>query len=139
LIAELEEKLAQARSLSANDQVGYQLGVAEGLESTLERVREGTQGVSDPNELHARLQALTAELEAEAMSLEAPLKKLSSTGLATLLKPVPDIGEMLSQMGAMMEGVRSGAKAQGLRQGAGIIRWFLNEGFQLPGDFKSQK
>ncbi|MEJ2555184.1 MAG: SMI1/KNR4 family protein [Anaerolineae bacterium] len=127
LIAELEEKLALVHSMSDTDGIGYQQGVGEGLEIALGRVRDGTQGIADHELLRTRLRSLAAELVAEASRLEAPLQKLTNASLATLLNPTPSLADMLSQMGPMLEGVRAGAKAQGLRQAAMVIRWYLNE------------
>jgi hypothetical protein len=122
----LEDQYAQFYALTATDNMGIHQGRAEGLEIAITRVR-ALQGIADPGELQEKLQALAAELTAEASQLEAPLRKLSNTGLETLLNPAPNMEDMLKQLGPMMEGARTGGKVQGLHTGANMIRWYLEQ------------
>ncbi|MBN1310237.1 MAG: SMI1/KNR4 family protein [Anaerolineae bacterium] len=124
LIAALEEKLATARSLAAKNDMGIEKGTVDGLEVAITRVRK-LQGITDPSRLRKNLEALAANLTAEAAQMEAPLKNLVGESIDLLLKPVPNLFAMLSRLGPMMKGLRTAGKAMGLRSGADVIRWYL--------------
>ncbi len=127
LIAEFEEKIAQFRALGGIGDMGYHKGTADGLRSALKRVRQESKGVRDPQALRAKLAALADALLSEANALQEPLRAQAEKTLPALMNPAPNPLDMLRQLGPMMKSVREAARAEGLRQAAGIIRWYLGE------------
>ena len=126
LLITLEEKWTQANSLAAGDELGIQQGTVDGLEIAIAHVRE-LQDIADPVKLREKLETLAADLTAEAAQMEEPLKKLGDESIDRLSKPIPNLFAMLSQLGPVMKGIRAGGRAMGLRSGADVIRWYLDD------------
>jgi len=124
LIAALEEKQTTARSLAAKDTMGLEKGTLDGLKIAIARVRK-LQGITDPDQLHKKLETLAADLTAEAAQLEAPPEKLISDSVDEILKPNPNLITMLLNLGPMLKALRTAGRAMGLRSGADVIRWYL--------------
>jgi hypothetical protein len=117
------------RAMDQNAQIGgedYLQGIAEGLAAADSALGE-LPPVSDPHALRAELQALAARLDADALRLEVDLQRLSTEGLADLLNPAQLLADLAHSMARMTESIHLGGRAQGLREGAGIIRWYLSE------------
>jgi hypothetical protein len=133
LLEALQEKLAEDRRLAdhaaARDAIGAKSvqGTIEGLEVVISRVQ--ALPLSDPQALRTQLSALADALDGEAAQVEASLRGAVNPGdlMKRLLNPVQYLGDMLADISRMTGLVSVGGRAQGLRQGASIIRWFLNE------------
>jgi len=117
------------RAMEQNAQIGgedYLQGIAEGL-AAADSALGDLQPLSDPHELRAGLLQLATRLDGEARTLETDLQQLSTEGLANILNPAQLLADLAHSMSRMTEGIHLGGRAQGLREGAGIIRWYLNE------------
>lgn len=117
------------RAMEHSAQIGgedYLQGIAEGLAAADSALGE-LPPMSDPHELRAGLQQLAARLDGEARKLELDLQQLSREGLTNILNPAQLLADIAHNMARMTEGIHLGGRAQGLREGAGIIRWYLNE------------
>ncbi len=124
LIAMLEERADDFRGVCAED-MGYQEGTVEGLEEALAQVR-ALADLRDPDALHGALLELAAGLDAEAGRVEADLR--AQTDPSKLLGSLSSMRKLFANMSQMLDGIRSGGRAQGLRQAAGVVRWYLGEG-----------
>jgi hypothetical protein len=117
------------RAMEQNAQIGgedYLQGIAEGLAAADSALGE-LQPVTDPQELRTGLHDLAVRLDADAQRLEIDLQHLSTEALANRLNPTQLLANLADSMARMTEGIYLGGKAHGLREGAGIIRWYLNE------------
>lgn len=126
LLAALEERCADVAQRAEHPVRGrreHYTGQAEGLEHVLHEVRAVQAGARDPVEVQAALMALAERLDAAADSLETSLRE--GINVQGLLRTLGSAAQLLSSKGRMSDAVRRGARAGGLRQGAGVIRWYL--------------
>lgn len=112
-----------------------QIGAAQHTQGVLAGLTEAETGVvallgariGEPEALRAQLRALADQLETDAQQLESQVQRAAQESLANLLNPAQLLANFDSGLARMMQSIQAGGKAQGMRQGAAIIRWYLNE------------
>lgn len=125
LIEALNERLTGIRGISVHGgDMGYHAGTYDGLAEVIARVR-AIPPDSEPDALRDQLRALADALVGEAATLEAEMRAQHDP--TKLLGALGNLGQMLANLGSMQEGIKLGGRVQGLRSGAGVIRWFLGE------------
>jgi hypothetical protein len=133
LLEAIRDQIADFRRLSLSK--AEQVGAAQHTQGMLEGLSEVESGVvallgagiEEPEAVRAQLRALVDQLEADAQQLEAQVKSASQDDLALLFNPAKLLASFSSSIARMMQGIQTGGKAQGMRQGASVIRWYLNE------------
>lgn len=129
LLTALDERRHDFAQLAGNPEQTrreHYAGQVEGLAHVLQEVRAIQAGARDPKAVRTALIVLADRLDAAAEVLESTVRE--GIDVQGMLRQLDNLAQMLSSKGRMSDAIRRGARAQGLREGAGVIRWYLGVG-----------